>query len=321
MATTLAQLRSVAARYRVQSALIGASVAFIGFVVVGLRLRHSAELVRLEAGRLSATETELTRFRAAFSPSSAEYDLRLSQLADSLGIAIARDHRVALAQQVAARAEALGLSAVRVRFAPVDSAAVPRPPELATRSIAIADYALALECDGTLAAVLSLLGQLPPSVPLERLGAVRARGATQYRLAFAVFESSSGGGSQSSSAQLAELMSFAKPLSESLAATPVIGPTVTLSGDPLGAGVAAQPVVQRMARASRIARRADAPAWDVSATLIAGARRAALINGVLVSVGDAVSAGVTLTAVERDRVVLTDQKGAAHTIAVKEGER
>ena len=65
----------------------------------------------------------------------------------------------------------------------------------------------------------------------------------------------------------------------------------------------------------------DAPAWDVTATLIAGARRAALINGVLVSVGEAITGGVKLTVVERDRVVLTDQKGAAHTIAVKEGER
>ena len=67
--------------------------------------------------------------------------------------------------------------------------------------------------------------------------------------------------------------------------------------------------------------KSDADEWDVSATLIAGARRAALINGVLVSVGDAVPGGATLTAVERDRVVLTDQKGSAHTIAVKEGER
>ena len=107
---------------------------------------------------------------------------------------------------------------------------LPRRPELTTRSIVVADYTLALECDGTLAAVLSLLGQLPPSVALERLGAVRARGATQYRLTFAVFEASPGGNSQSSIAPLAELMSFAKPLAESLATPPVTGPTVTLSG-------------------------------------------------------------------------------------------
>ena len=59
MATILTQLRSVAARYRVQSTLIGASVALIGFVAVGLRVRHSADLVRIETDRLSATEAEL----------------------------------------------------------------------------------------------------------------------------------------------------------------------------------------------------------------------------------------------------------------------
>jgi hypothetical protein len=61
--------------------------------------------------------------------------------------------------------------------------------------------------------------------------------------------------------------------------------------------------------------------WSVSATLTGGPRRAAIINDELVYIGDSLPGGMRLTSVERDRVVLTDPKGAAHTVAVKEGER
>jgi hypothetical protein len=64
----------------------------------------------------------------------------------------------------------------------------------------------------------------------------------------------------------------------------------------------------------------DGTKWIVSATLIGGARRAAIINDELFHVGDSLPGGMKLTSVERDRVVLTDSRGTAHTIAVKEGE-
>jgi hypothetical protein len=206
----------------------------------------------------------------------------------------------------------MGLSGVRVRFTPADSASLPQHPA----TFSAANYALSLDANGSLEDVLSLLGQLPSSVALERLEAARVRGTTQYRLSFAVFEATARG----SATPLAQLMSFTKPPSESLPA-PVAIQAGSTSRDPFAAVAAAQPVVRLAARPLRTPPKIDAPAWDVTATLIAGARRAALINGVLVSVGDAVPGGVTLTVVERDRVVLTDQKGAAHTIAVKEGER
>jgi hypothetical protein len=321
MADALVQFRDAAMRYRVQSvAIVASSIAAFALLGLGVRLRRSAEPVRLETRRLSATAAEVSGFRAAFVSSSPDDDSRLSQLADSLGAAVPRDDRVALAQQVAARAEALGLLDVRVRFTPADSMALPHPPALSSSAIAVADYALALDGDGNLVSVLSLLGRLPPSVALERITAARARGTARYHMTFTVFESTSTRSSQASGATLAELVSFAKPVEESLPPTRVVA-TAAAVRDPFGGIAPTQPVVRLAARPVRGAPKAVAPAWDVTATLIAGARRAALINGVLVSVGDAVASGVTLTAVERDRVVLTDQKGAAHTIAVKEGER
>ncbi len=60
--------------------------------------------------------------------------------------------------------------------------------------------------------------------------------------------------------------------------------------------------------------------WRVSATLVAGTHRAAVINDILIYVGDRLPGGGKLTSVERDRVVVTDAQGASHIIAVKEGD-
>jgi hypothetical protein len=64
----------------------------------------------------------------------------------------------------------------------------------------------------------------------------------------------------------------------------------------------------------------EEPKWRVSAILIGGAQRAAIINDVLVRVGDTLPGGTKLTSVEQDRVVLTESNGTAHSVAVKEGE-
>lgn len=63
-----------------------------------------------------------------------------------------------------------------------------------------------------------------------------------------------------------------------------------------------------------------APHWSVSATMVTGAKSAAIINDRLVYVGDALPGGGRLTAVERNRVTVTDAKGASHVLTVKEGE-
>jgi len=60
--------------------------------------------------------------------------------------------------------------------------------------------------------------------------------------------------------------------------------------------------------------------WSVSATMVGGAKSAAIINDQLVYVGDTLPGGGRLTAVERDRVTVTDAKGASRVLTVKEGE-
>ncbi len=85
-------------------------------------------------------------------------------------------------------------------------------------------------------------------------------------------------------------------------------PTVHLGFDPTGATMdTTRPKIAE-------------PKWHVSAILIGGAQRAAIINDVLVRVGDTLPGGTKLTSVEQDRVVLTESNGTAHTVAVREGE-
>ena len=122
------------------------------------------------------------------------------------------------------------------------------------------------------------------------------------------------------SSRFSQLMPYATPLPDSVQAVASWHAPVAIARDPFSPREM-NAVVPRMAlREAPSAPRTVQPRWDVTAILIAGARRAALINGVLVNMGDPAPGGATLTAVERDRVVLTDPRGTAHTVAVKEGE-
>jgi len=122
------------------------------------------------------------------------------------------------------------------------------------------------------------------------------------------------------SSQFSQLMAYATPLPDSVQAVASWDAPVAISRDPFSPPET-YAVAPRMAiHKAPSAPRAVEPRWDVTAILIAGARRAALINGVLVNIGELAPGGATLTAVERDRVVLTDPRGTAHTVAVKEGD-
>lgn len=178
-------------RYRIQSECIGLALfATIVFVALGIAARRRIEPVRADVAKLVNASSEIRGFRAAFRPSTPERDSRMGHLPDSLGVAVSRELRVSLAEQIATRAEHAGLSDVRVRFALPDSAAAPARPELTGATIGVADYTISLDCSGGFAAVLSLVNHLPPSVALERMTANRTSSGAQYRLVLAVLESS-----------------------------------------------------------------------------------------------------------------------------------
>jgi hypothetical protein len=120
--------------------------------------------------------------------------------------------------------------------------------------------------------------------------------------------------------QLSQLMPFTAPIADTLRIGPASSDSITMPRDPF----AAKPLPRLSEPSSAVAAaprvKTDSLQWRVTTTLMAGSRRAALINDVLVYVGDPLPGGSKLTSVERDHVVVTDPKGAAHTVAVaKEG--
>jgi hypothetical protein len=116
---------------------------------------------------------------------------------------------------------------------------------------------------------------------------------------------------------LAPLMPYVAPVNEIAHATDSSTVSSALQRDPFGA-VQVRDVDAVPAAAKRAA--SPEPRWSVSATLVTGTRRAAIINDLLVYVGDMIPGGGRLTAVEHDRVTLTDTKGVSRILMVKEGE-
>lgn len=327
MPTTLARLKTVISRHRRESAGVGVALVVAAVAVaVGVAARDRVAPVVVQRNRLRSTEHDVVVFRSAFRQASLEE--RAFRFPDSLAVAVSRDTRFSVAQRIAQRAELLGLTEVRVRFAPFDSADAPAVPELSGVHVGLADYSIAIDCRGDFSALLALVDQLPASVALQRLGAERAPagGAVDYHLTLAVFESSVDSAvapvARDALQQVAQLLPYATPPRDSeLAIASVAG--VPVVRDPFLARStprASMPAPAEAAPAQGRAKQAAA-AYRVTTTLMAGNRRAALINDQLIYVGESLPDGSTLTSVERDRVVVTDHSGTAHVVAVaREGE-
>jgi hypothetical protein len=188
---TMADVRGFVAKHRVQSEALGlALLGLVVFTALGLRARKQGEPLRAELTKLQSASAEIASFRSAFKSASPEQDLRVAQLTDSLSIAVPREQRVALAQRIAAEADAVGLSDVRVRFATPDSAPAPVRPDLVRAPVGVADYSIAVECYGGFSNVLSLVNRLPASVAVQRIVGADVNGRSHFQIALAVFETS-----------------------------------------------------------------------------------------------------------------------------------
>jgi len=328
MAITIASLRQTVARHRRESVRVGIALAvLVVSIAAGVAARNRIAPVVIQRNRLRSTDHDLTTFRSAFRQASLEE--RAFRFPDSLAVFVAREARFSVAQRVAQRAEQLGLTDVRVRFAAADSAEAPTVPELSDAHVAVADYSIGLDCRGSLAALLSLVNALPPSVALQRVSAERVpvTGAVDYHLALAVFESAADSVATPVASdaiqQVAQLLPYATTPSDSELAV-VAAKDVSLARDPFVGRSIARIVASAPAELELLVEeptKVPAPAYHVTTTLMAGARRAALINDKLIYVGESLPDGSKLTSVERDRVVVTDQHGTAHTVAVaREGE-
>jgi len=97
------------------------------------------------------------------------------------------------------------------------------------------------------------------------------------------------------------------------------GQTLLLQRDPFTATASYRavtrgiPLVRRPVQAG-----AAAHAWQVTAVLITRTRRAAVIDDSLIDEGGSIPGGARLTSVEPDRVIVTDARGARHTLTARD---
>lgn len=120
--------------------------------------------------------------------------------------------------------------------------------------------------------------------------------------------------------QLTPLIPYSQPLDDTLAAIRFVPVRIALARDPFGAPVVPpSSQISRTSDGGTVAPR-EITVLHVTATMIGGTRRAAVINDNLIYVGDPVPGGGKLTSVERDRVVVTDPNGTSRVVAVKEGD-
>lgn len=121
--------------------------------------------------------------------------------------------------------------------------------------------------------------------------------------------------------QLTQLMQYARPLGDTAGVLAVGRAAIVLPRDPFAKNT--MPQSSRVSQGQPVGGSSGPSTgihWRVTATMIAGAVRAAVINDVLIYVGDSVPGGGKLTSVEHDRIVVTDPKGTSHVVAVTEGE-
>ncbi len=185
---TLAELRAAMTRHRRQGFVTVLSLVVLAIAVtMGAGAKRQLAPAKITNSRLHQSMNEIDAFRAAFKAAAPVEDARLV-LPDSLDVSVPHDLRMSMAGQLATRAERAGLSNVRVRFAPADSAAPPPRPDFLGRTVTVGDYTIALDCEGGFAALLSFVNHVPAATALQRIIASRSAKGVSYHLVFTVLE-------------------------------------------------------------------------------------------------------------------------------------
>jgi len=120
-------------------------------------------------------------------------------------------------------------------------------------------------------------------------------------------------------ASLDGLTPYLAPMKDTIGGPIAQGHAIIIARDPFGIPIAPR-LVQSSTSRSTVSQptKAESPRWIVTAVLITRSRPAAVINDALVYIGDKLPDGVRLTAVQSNRVTLTDAQGLSHIVAVQE---
>lgn len=170
---------------RLVAAVLGAGLlGWAGFRATQAGTAHRVDLRRAEATLATFAEWQ-RRYEPAVAAESIAWRRTLMEL-QALGVI--GDERLALTQAVGRAAESAGLRDVRVLIDAPDTTG--SDERLSTEGVRrqSAPFGLVVECRGNLRAVVTFLGELPPSVAPTNLSLVRQDGRARHRLSLAVYE-------------------------------------------------------------------------------------------------------------------------------------
>lgn len=265
---------------------------------------------------LAATRGWPERFRAAASAESAAW-LGSAEAVRELGVESA--DRIALLQLISRRAADVGLPDARITLT-AGRGEVGR--DEVEWGVTAADYGVFVQLRGDYWSVVALLGALPPMVEVRQVDLVRDAGVLIAELDLTVYRAAG-----------PEAAAFPGPrrrsATEWTALAPYLGPVA--GSTPAFAAADESGAVRRgrdpfMAAVPQRAPRIAPPAatrppepggsWSVSAILITGERRVAVIDERVVAPGDTLDGGARVTAIERDHVVVRDGRGRVRQLTV-----
>lgn len=163
------------------------SIALLGWA--GVRASRAGAARRTDLRRAEATLATFADWRRRYEPAvAAESIMWRRTLMELQSLGVIGDERLALTQMVGRAADVAGLRDVRVLIEPPDTTG--SHERLSTEGVRrqSAPFGLVVECRGNLQAVVTFLGELPPSVAPTNLSLVRQDGRARHRLLLAVYE-------------------------------------------------------------------------------------------------------------------------------------
>lgn len=162
--------------------VIGCSL-FVGIRASAARAEFSG---RMDPWRTTANQlaTVQQQFRG---PSSAEAAAFASEGARMGMLGVSPAARVELLRSIGQMVEDAGLSRVRVSPAPSDTAFLPER-RIGDRILASAPYVVSVDFAGSFAGAVQFVSNLPPSVSVSQLKAIRRGGVATYQVILSVYQ-------------------------------------------------------------------------------------------------------------------------------------
>ena len=169
--------------------LVAASIGIALLSWAGFHASKAGVARRAELRQAEAVLATFADWRRRYQPAVAAESIAWRRTWLELrGLGVVGDERLALARALSRAAEAAGLRDVRILIQSPDTTG--SAERLSTEGVLrqSAPFGLAVECRGNLQAVVTFLGELPPSVAPTQLILVRQDSRARHRLTLAVYE-------------------------------------------------------------------------------------------------------------------------------------